>query len=130
MRFPGIPLFEQTVQNFRRFESVLKKSDSYSRARLLIKAPTKNTKRIVFISYQSLLKKMQFFSDKLEFVHRSQAYITFVHSIIHVYYNNYTEPGLTLLLACYLSWQDLTTLLLHLGDHGTHGKIPNKISLR
>ena len=50
MRFPGIRLVKQTEQNFRRFESVLKKkkktSDCNSRALLLIKAPTeKRTKR-------------------------------------------------------------------------------------
>ena len=33
------------------------------------------------------------------------------------------NPGLTLLLGSWLSWQDLTKFLLHLGDHGTHGKI-------
>ena len=49
MRFSGIRLVEQTEQQFRRFESVLKKkkkkfkktSDCNSRALLLIKAPTK-----------------------------------------------------------------------------------------
>ena len=29
-----------------------------------------------------------------------------------------------------LSWQDLTKLLLKLGDHGTHGKNPFRILLR
>ena len=32
-------------------------------------------------------------------------------------------PGLTVLLASWLSWQDLTNFLLHLGNHGSHGKI-------
>ena len=31
--------------------------------------------------------------------------------------------GLTLLLASWQSWQDLTKFLLQLGNHGTHGKI-------
>ena len=39
------------------------------------------------------------------------------------------HPGLTLLLAYWLSWQDLTNFLLHLGNHGTHGKIPIKTLL-
>ena len=47
MCFPGIRLVEQTEQKFRNFESVLKKKNelysSNSRARLLIKAPTKHT---------------------------------------------------------------------------------------
>ena len=30
-------------------------------------------------------------------------------------------PGLTLLLASWLSWQDLAKFLLHLGNHGSHG---------
>ena len=39
-------------------------------------------------------------------------------------YNRYQNiPGLTLLLAYWLSWQDLAKFLLHLGNHGTHGKI-------
>ena len=45
MRFPRIPLVEQTEQKIRRFESVFKKrkktSDCNNRALLLIKAPTK-----------------------------------------------------------------------------------------
>ena len=40
------------------------------------------------------------------------------------------EPGLTLLLASWLSWQDLAKFLLHLGSHGSHGKILTKILLR
>ena len=36
-------------------------------------------------------------------------------------------PGLTLLLASWLSWQDLAKFLLHLGNHGSHGKILIKI---
>ena len=36
-------------------------------------------------------------------------------------------PGLTLLLASWLSWQDLAKFLLHLGSHGSHGKILIKI---
>ena len=36
-------------------------------------------------------------------------------------------PGLTLLLASWLSWQDLAKFLLHLGSHGSHGKILTKI---
>ena len=40
------------------------------------------------------------------------------------------QPGLTLLLASWLSWQDLTKFLLHLGDNGTYGKILKKILLR
>ena len=39
-------------------------------------------------------------------------------------------PGLTLLLASWLSWQDLVKFLLHLGNHGSHGKILIKILLR
>ena len=39
-------------------------------------------------------------------------------------------PGLTLLLASWMSWQDLTKFLLHLGSHGSHGKILIKILLR
>ena len=39
-------------------------------------------------------------------------------------------PGLTLLLASWLSWQDLAEFLLHFGNHGTHGKILIKILLR
>ena len=39
-------------------------------------------------------------------------------------------PGLTLLLASWLSWQDLAKFLLHLGNHGSHGKILIKILLR
>ena len=39
-------------------------------------------------------------------------------------------PGLTLLLASWLSWQDITKFLLHLGNHGSHGKILIKILLR
>ena len=38
-------------------------------------------------------------------------------------------PGLTLLLASWLSWQDLAKFLLHLGNHGTHGKILTKIKM-
>ena len=44
MHFPRIPLVEQTEQKFRRFESVVKKRVTDSRALLLIKAPTKNRK--------------------------------------------------------------------------------------
>ena len=36
------------------------------------------------------------------------------------------DPFTTILA---LSGQDLTKFLQHLGDHGTHGKIPNKIIL-
>ena len=36
----------------------------------------------------------------------------------------------TLLLASWLSWQDLAKFLLHLGNHGSHGKILIKILLR
>ena len=43
---------------------------------------------------------------------------------------NATLPGLTLLLASWLSWQDLAKFLLHLGNHGSHGKILIKILLR
>ena len=39
-------------------------------------------------------------------------------------------PGLTLLPASWLSWQDLAKFLLHLGKHGSHGKILIKILLR
>ena len=39
-------------------------------------------------------------------------------------------PGLSLLLASWLSWQDLAKFLLHLGSHGSHGKILIKILLR
>ena len=39
-------------------------------------------------------------------------------------------PGLTLLLASWLSWQDRTKFLLHLGNYGTHGKILIKNTLR
>ena len=39
-------------------------------------------------------------------------------------------PGLTLLLASWLSWQDLAKFLVHLGSHGSHGKILIKILLR
>ena len=41
-------------------------------------------------------------------------------------------PGLTLLLASWLSWQDLAKFLLHLasGNHGTYGKFLIKILLR
>ena len=44
--------------------------------------------------------------------------------------NNTRNPGLTLLLASWLSWQDLAKFLLHLGNHGSHGKILDKILLR
>ena len=37
---------------------------------------------------------------------------------------------LTLLLASWLSWQDLAQFLLHLGNHGSHGKILTKILLK
>ena len=40
------------------------------------------------------------------------------------------SPGLTFLLASWLSWQDLVKFLLHLGNHGSHGKILIKILLR
>ena len=46
--------------------------------------------------------------------------------IVHLDY----KPGLTLLLASWLSWQDLAKFLLHLGSHGSHGKILIKILLR
>ena len=39
-------------------------------------------------------------------------------------------PGLTLLLASWLSWQELAKFLLHLGNHGSHGKILIKILLK
>ena len=39
-------------------------------------------------------------------------------------------PVLALLLASWLSWQDLAKFLLHLGNHGSHGKILIKILLR
>ena len=39
-------------------------------------------------------------------------------------------PGLTFFLASWLSWQDLAKFLLHLGNHGSHGKIFTKIILR
>ena len=51
---------------------------------------------------------------------------------LHVMWRDVTwllHPGLILLLASWLSWQYLTKLLLHLGDHGSHVKIP-KILLR
>ena len=38
-------------------------------------------------------------------------------------------PGLTLLLASWLSWRDLAEFLLQLGNHGSHGKILIKIIL-
>ena len=40
------------------------------------------------------------------------------------------HPGLTLLLASWLSSQDVAKFLLHLGSHGSHGKILIKILLR
>ena len=49
---------------------------------------------------------------------------SFVNSLLR------KKPGLTLLLASWLSWQDLAKLLLHLGNHGSHGKILIKILLR
>ena len=39
-------------------------------------------------------------------------------------------PGLTLLLASWLSWQDLAKFLIHLGNYGSHGKIFTKILSR
>ena len=36
-------------------------------------------------------------------------------------------PRLTLSLASWLSWQDLAKFLLHLDNHGSHGKILIKI---
>ena len=39
----------------------------------------------------------------------------------------FREPGLTLLLASWLSFQDIAKFLLHLGNHGSHGKILTKI---
>ena len=40
--------------------------------------------------------------------------------------SRYTS-GLTLLLAFWMPWQDLAKFLLHLGNHGSHGKILTKI---
>ena len=39
-------------------------------------------------------------------------------------------PGLTLLLASWHPWQDLAKFLLHLGNHGSHGKTLTKILRR
>ena len=43
---------------------------------------------------------------------------------------NHCLPGLTLIPASWLSWQDLAKFLLHLGKHGSHVKILIKILLR
>ena len=43
---------------------------------------------------------------------------------------NEKVPGLTLLLASWLSWQELAKFLLHLGNHGSHSKILIKILVR
>ena len=43
---------------------------------------------------------------------------------------SFSLPGLTLPLASWLSWQDLAKFLLHLGNHGSYGKIRIKILLR
>ena len=60
---------------------------------------------------------------------RCFSYYAFMR-VLRVTLQLFSGPRLTLLLASWLSWQDLAKFLLHLGNHGSHGKILIKILLR
>ena len=100
-------------------------------------------KRSPFLHFFGTFQNL-FFSLKLDFLNIHSQLIVFntfrnfdAISGVKIYIRTFHVisevlwvPGLTLLLASWLSWLDLAKFLLHLGNHGSHRKILIKILLR